>query len=216
MVFQPIVDLKGRELVGAEALARFSGPPQRAPSHWFAEATTVGLRTELELHAVELALAAMPLLPATAFMTINASPSTLLQARLPKLVAVAGGERVVIEITEHAPISDYRRLLAALERLRGLGVRLAIDDAGAGYSSLRHILELHPDFIKLDISLIRNIHRDGSKQALAAGLISFAEKSGAAVIAEGVEVAAEAATLTELGVGHGQGYLLGRPASLPF
>ncbi|HUY71096.1 MAG TPA: EAL domain-containing protein [Gaiellaceae bacterium] len=215
MVFQPIVGLRDGATVGAEALARFAGPPQRAPNLWFAEAAVVGLDGELELLAVHKAIDALPQLPHRAYLTLNVSPTTLTTTGFLKLVSSTDGSRLVAEITEHAPIRNYTRLGEALTTLRALGMRLAIDDAGAGYSSLRHILELSPDLIKLDVSLIRDIDRDRSKQALAAGLISFADKMGSSIIAEGIERAAEAKTLVELGVGHGQGYFLGRPLPLP-
>jgi EAL domain-containing protein (putative c-di-GMP-specific phosphodiesterase class I)/CheY-like chemotaxis protein len=215
MAFQPITRLRERAVVGVEALARFAGPPTRAPSLWFAEAETVGLREELELSAARQAIGALPELPPAAYLTINVSPTTLVRSGFRKLLANADGSRLVVEVTEHAPIQDYASLSEALKALRELGIRFAIDDAGAGYSSLRHILELNPDLIKLDISLIRNIHRDTSKQALAAGLISFAAKIDASIIAEGIERHAEAAKLLELGVEYGQGYLLGRPGPLP-
>ena len=215
MVFQPIVGLRDSETVGAEALARFAGPPQRAPNLWFAEAAIVGLRVELELVAVKKAVEALSQLPPDIYLTVNVSPVTLAKTGFLKLLSKADGTRLVAEITEHAPIQDYERLGDAVRKLRALGMRLAIDDAGAGYSSLRHILELSPDLIKLDLSLIRDIHRDRSKQALAAGLISFADKSGASIVAEGIECSAEAKALVELGVGHGQGYFLGRPSPLP-
>ncbi len=216
MVFQPIVHLQDRVVVGAEALARFSGPPERAPSLWFAESAIVGLREELELTAIRKALEELPKLPREAYLTLNVSPITLIH---PQLVELMSGDvdssRLVVEITEHAPIDDYPRLAGVLAELRLRGVRLAIDDAGAGYSSLRHILELNPELIKLDITLIRNINRDTSKQALAAGIISFADKIGTSIIAEGIERVAELRTLLELGVAVGQGFLLGRPSPLP-
>jgi EAL domain-containing protein (putative c-di-GMP-specific phosphodiesterase class I) len=215
MVFQPIVGLRHGEMVGVEALARFAGPPLRAPSLWFAEAATVGLREDLELLAVRKAIEALQELPGDLYLTVNVSPETLARSRFSKLVSAADSSRLIVEVTEHAPISRYSILAQALTRLRACGIRLAIDDAGAGYSSLRHILELRPDLIKLDISLIRDINSDRSKQALAAGLISFAEKSGATIVAEGIEQPAEQRTLVELGVTHGQGFLLGRPSTLP-
>ena len=214
MVFQPIVGLRDGETVGAEALARFTGPPQRAPSLWFAEAAVVGLGGELELLAVHKAIDALPRLPRRAYLTLNVSPTTLTTTGFLELVSSADGSRLVAEITEHAPIQDYARLGEALTALRRLGMRLAIDDAGAGYSSLRHILELSPDLIKLDVTLIRDIDHDRSKQALAAGLISFADKMGSSIVAEGIERGAEAKTLVELGVSHGKGYFLGRPGPL--
>ncbi len=214
MVFQPIVGLVDRVAVGVEALARFTGPPKRAPNLWFAEAAAVGLQTELELVAVRKALEALPQLPGGDYLAVNVSPVTLTRAAFRKLVARTDGERLVVEITEHAQIRDYSRLQEALVKLRALGVRLAIDDAGSGYASLRHILRLSPDVIKLDLTLIRDIHRDRSKQALAAGLISFADKSGASIVAEGIERAVEARALVELGVGYGQGNFLGPPGPL--
>lgn len=215
MVFQPIVSLPGRKVVGMEALARFPGRPRRAPNVWFAEATGVGLGVELELVAVEKALAALDRLPPEVYLTVNVSPTTLAKTRFYELIAEAGGGRLVAEITEHALIQDYDRVSGGLGRLRALGMRIAVDDAGAGFASLRHILELSPEVIKLDLTLIRDIHRDRAKQALAASLISFAEKSGSTIVAEGIERAAEAKMLAEMGVGYGQGYFFGRPAPLP-
>jgi EAL domain-containing protein (putative c-di-GMP-specific phosphodiesterase class I) len=216
MVFQPIVELADRKIVGAEALARFSGPPSRSPSRRFAEAPTVGLRVELELRAVRMAIEALPELPEGVYLAFNVSPVTLMKESFQKLIEGAEATRLVAEVTEHAPIRDYDRLGGVVGELRSIGMRLAVDDAGAGFASLQHILKLSPDLIKLDLTLIRNIQNDRSKQALAAGLISFADKSGATIIAEGIERAAEARTLIALGVRHGQGYYLGRPGSLPF
>jgi EAL domain-containing protein (putative c-di-GMP-specific phosphodiesterase class I) len=215
MVFQPIYALMDDRIVGAEALARFSGPPRRGPDRWFAEATEVGLRLELELAAVDRALMALPDLPTTAFLAVNASPATAASRAFLKLLTAAGAERIVVEITEHAPIEDYDELNDALSKLRALGVQLAIDDAGAGFASLRHILQLAPDFIKLDRTLIEGIASDRSRQALAVGLISFAEKARATIVAEGIECEEEVAALLTLGVGCGQGYFLARPGPLP-
>jgi EAL domain-containing protein (putative c-di-GMP-specific phosphodiesterase class I)/FixJ family two-component response regulator len=215
IVFQPIVALRRGKIVGAEALARFAGPPQRRPDAWFAEAEEVGLGGQLELFAARRAVEALQHLPRAVYLTINVSPSTLAKASFHKLVSKIEGERLVAEVTEHAPLPDYDDLARALKRLRALGMRLAIDDVGAGFASLRHILRLAPDLIKLDLTMIRNIHRDHSKQALAAGLISFARKSGATIVAEGIQSATELNALVELGVGYGQGYFLGRPAPLP-
>jgi EAL domain-containing protein (putative c-di-GMP-specific phosphodiesterase class I) len=214
MVFQPICTLGGKT-VGAEALARFRAAPRRGPDRWFAEAEEVGLRCELELAAVKAALAEVPSLPPEIYVSLNVSPNTVLTADLRKLVEGSDPTRVVIEVTEHAPIDNYRRLNAAVNRLRGLGVRFAVDDAGAGFASLRHILRLAPDFIKLDRTLINGIQRDRSRQALAAGLISFAERIDATIIAEGIEKLAELKMLASLGVGHGQGFFLARPGPLP-
>jgi len=118
---------------------------------------------------------------------------------------------VVLEITEHAEIEDYPRLIAALDQVRHRA-RLAVDDAGAGYAGLRHILELRPQFVKLDISLVRNVDNDPARQAMVIGMAHFATYVGCDLIAEGIETANELTTLKLLGVAFGQGYLLGRPA----
>ena len=213
-VFQPICTLAG-STVGAEALARFRGPPSRGPVRWFAEADEVGLLRELELAAVRAALAALPALPDHVFLSVNVSPATLATPGFLRLVAASDGARVVVEITEHARIHDYESLREALEAVRELGARIAIDDAGAGFASLRHILRLEPEFIKLDRTLIDGIESDRSRQALAAGLISFAEKIDATIVAEGIERPAEVEKLSELGVRYGQGFFFARPAPLP-
>jgi len=214
MVFQPICTLGGTT-VGAEALARFRATPRRAPDRWFAEAENVGLGRELELAAVKAALAALPSLPPKIYLSLNVSPKTVLSAGLLKLVKGSEPSRIVVEVTEHAPIADYKRLNTAVDALRAFGVRFAVDDAGAGFASLRHILRLAPDFIKLDRTLIDGIQSDRSRQALAAGLISFAERIDATIIAEGIEKLAELNMLASLGVGHGQGFFLARPGPLP-
>jgi EAL domain-containing protein (putative c-di-GMP-specific phosphodiesterase class I) len=174
----------------------------------------VGLLVELELAAIRAAFAAIPTLPAKTCLTVNASPVTVIGARFQKLMRKIDGRRVVVEVTEHAPIADYARMNDAVQSIKDEGLRLAIDDAGAGFASLRHILRLDPDFIKLDRTLIHGIAKDRSKQALAVGLISFAEKIGATIVAEGIETAAELKALAELGVQYGQGFYLARPVPL--
>jgi EAL domain-containing protein (putative c-di-GMP-specific phosphodiesterase class I)/CheY-like chemotaxis protein len=214
MVFQPICTLTG-DTVGAEALARFDCEPQQGPDRWFAEAADAGLLLELEIAAAEMALEALPSLPDPLYLAINVSPTTLGSIAFQRLLEQSDSARVVVEITEHAPIHNYESLGQSLAALRGLGARIAIDDAGAGFASLRHILRLEPDFIKLDRALISGIDADRSLQALAAGLISFAAKIDAAIIAEGIERRQEIEMLLELGVRFGQGYLFARPAPLP-
>ena len=152
------------------------------------------------------------------YLSINASPQTSTAAPLLDLLEKLGAHagRIVLEITEHAAVNDYQELsAAALRRLRTLGVRIAIDDTGSGFASLSHILILRPDIIKLDLALVRGIHADPARRALAAGLLVFAEQIGAQIVAEGVETENELAALRELGVTYGQGYHLGRPAPLP-
>ncbi|UUY05277.1 EAL domain-containing protein [Svornostia abyssi] len=215
IALQPVCELERGAPVGYEALARFDGRPPRPPDHWFRAAGTVGVAEELELVALERALRRLDELPDGAFLSLNGSPSTFACPAARRLLAEAATDRLVLEITEHAPVADYDALAADLRPLRDRGARVAIDDAGAGFASLRHILRLSPDVIKLDRSLVSGISRDRAQQALAGGLISFAEKMGALIVAEGIELAEELGTLRELGVRYGQGFLLARPTSSP-
>ena len=156
----------------------------------------------------------MPAIPSDVLLAVNASPATILSGRLPAMLDSLPLRRISIEITEHAPVDDYEALRAALAPLRAQGVRIAIDDAGAGYASFQHIIQVKPDAIKLDIGLTRDINIDPARRALAAALIYFADKTDSIIIAEGIETKAERDTLTTLGVMRGQGYFLGRPVPL--
>lgn len=215
MVFQPIADLRNGQIVGLEALARFAAEPKRPPDIWFAEAAQVGLQTDLELLALRLALGQVGLLPDRAYLSVNMSPDTAASPRFLTLLDQIPTSHLVIEVTEHARVPDYGPLLRALDELRARGGRLAVDDAGAGFASLRHILRLSPDFIKLDISLTRDIAADRIRRALASALIAFAFDIGKAIIAEGIESRDQVDALRALGVRYGQGYYLARPGSLP-
>ena len=214
VVFQPIVDLAGSRTIGYEALSRFPAHFDRPPNVWFAEAAELGLGMELELEAAVNALASLPMLPADAFLSVNLSPGTVSGRRCAELLAGVDGGRVVVEMTEHAPVEDYDSLRSALTCLRDRGIRIAVDDTGAGFASLRHILQLSPEYVKLDISLTRGIATDASRRALAAALVAFAEELGAGIIAEGVERPEELEALAALRVPYAQGYLLGRPGEL--
>ena len=214
-VLQPIVDLNDGHRVGAEALARFGGREQRSPDVIFGEALAVGLGVELELAALETGLTALGHLPPGSYLSLNVSPSTVLSARLAQVLDGAEASRIVLELTEHAEVADYDVLTRALDMLRRRGVRLAVDDAGAGFASLRHIVRLSPDFIKLDVSLTRGIDIDPVRQSLAAALVSFARDTGPVVVAEGIETEAELEALRHLGVPLGQGFHLGRPVPVP-
>jgi EAL domain-containing protein (putative c-di-GMP-specific phosphodiesterase class I) len=214
MVFQPIVDLEAEVVVGFEALARFPLGPERPTQTWFTEAAAVGLRQELELAAVEAALAVFQEAPGEPYLSVNAMPDTLSSAGLAELLADVPADRLVLEITEHAPVHDYEALNTAMRRMRGRGIRLAVDDAGSGFASLRHILQLAPDIIKIDNALTRNVYKDPARRALAAGLISFAAELGATIVAEGIQTRQELDTLRELGVRYGQGFYLGRPGPI--
>jgi EAL domain-containing protein (putative c-di-GMP-specific phosphodiesterase class I) len=212
LVLQPIVDVRAGRAFGAEALTRFAGGPER-PDLWFAEADRVGLRVPLELAAAADALAVLAGRRAPGYVSVNLSPDVLVQADLGELLCASDPARVVVEVTEHAPVADYAALAAALAPWRRRGLRLAVDDAGAGYASMRHIVQLAPDLIKLDMSLVRGIDADPATQALAASLAHFAGATGAQLVAEGVETRAEYDEVARLGVVLAQGHLLARPAA---
>lgn len=214
VVVQPIVDLFSGCVVGVEALSRFDIAPHRTPDVWFAEAAEVGAAVELEIAAICRALEAVPLIPADAYLALNLSPVTLLSGALVDALSAAPLRRLVLELTEHAPVEDYGALRDAIMPLRSAGVRLAIDDAGAGFSSFSHIVQMTPDIIKLDMGLTRDVDRDPVRRSLTAALISFAGETGAAITAEGIETRAELEALRELGAASGQGFYLGRPAPL--
>jgi EAL domain-containing protein (putative c-di-GMP-specific phosphodiesterase class I) len=214
IVFQPIYNLQTGRVAAFETLSRFSTAPHRTPDVWFAEAASVGLGPSLEAAAVRAALDAFGRVTIESDITINVSPEFILSGMLHPLLQTTDLRRVILEITEHAAVSDYDRLLSLLAPLRALGLRIAVDDAGAGYASLRHILAIEPDILKLDISLTRGIDQDRKRRALASALIAFAGESGIETVAEGVETDAELQTLIALEVSKAQGYYLGRPMQL--
>ena len=210
MAMQPICRLSDGTVIGFEALARFPDHEDRPPTTWFEEAKQIGLGTELELTAVRSALAALPYLPADKYLTVNVSPETVLAPELGEILDELGERRVVLEVTEHAIINDYEPLKRVLHDLRGK-VRIAVDDAGAGYSGLRHILDLRPDLIKLDMSLTRDIDGDPARVAMTTALVRFAREIGSLIVAEGVESKGEYEALRRLKVDAAQGHFLHRP-----
>jgi len=214
IVYQPIYELDGHTLVGVECLSRFDIDPQRGPDKWFDGAREAGVELELELHAVRNALAAIDGFPRAVYLGINSSPALILSGRLAPMLAELDSSRIVLEITEHSTVSDYDALLSALRPMRERGVRIAVDDAGAGYSSMRHILNLKCDIIKLDMSLTRDIDIDPGRRALARGLVSFACDIGSDITAEGIETRGELDAVRKLGVRKVQGFFLGRPGTL--
>ena len=210
MVFQPIVELESRRAIGFEALARFSGEPYRTPDVWIAAATTVGHGIEVELRAIENALAVADQLPADAYVSVNASARVVMTGQLPDVLASAP-RPIVVEVTEHER-AEGPVLLAALAQIRAAAHKVAIDDAGSGYAGLSQVLELKPDVMKIDRHLVTGIDIDPVRQAMAGAATMFAAALNGALIAEGVETEAEAAELQRLGVAYAQGYLFGRPA----
>lgn len=211
IVFQPIVDLQRGRTVGYEALTRFTDGV--APDVRFADAAAVGMGQDLERATLEAALGEASGLSPSRFLHLNVTPAFVLERTELKRLLSGTRARVVLEITEHAAIDDYEGFRDAVASV-GRPVCLAVDDAGAGFASLRHILELRPTFIKLDISLVRGIDTDPAKQALVTGMRHFARMTGRRLIAEGVETDAEAAMLRTLELRLGQGYLFGRPGAL--
>ena len=212
IVFQPVVDIETREPIAFEALCRVNLPPRRPPNNWFADAADNDLGLEFELHAIRLALAHLSHLPDECPLHVNASPAVAMSPELALLFKGIAPGRIILEITEHTRIDDYPALAAALAPLRAAGVAIGVDDAGSGFSSMSHIVNMEADVIKVDISLVRDIHVNRMRRAMVGALAEFARQAEALVIAEGVELEEERATLITLGVTAAQGYLFGRPA----
>ena len=212
LVFQPIVDLQRAVVAGYEVLSRFPGPPAATPDKWFLAAHAIGRANELEALVIEQALACREQLPTNCFLSLNLSPEALLDARVRRVLSARPLSRVVLELTEHAQVTDYDMVASAIAEARALGAFVAVDDAGAGYASLQHILALRPDFVKLDRALIAGLQHDEAKAALVEMFGGFTSRLDAWLLAEGIEEHAELARLVQLGVPLGQGYFLGRPA----
>ncbi|MGH2381682.1 MAG: EAL domain-containing protein [Candidatus Limnocylindria bacterium] len=208
-VFQPVVRLGDGSVVGYEALTRFSdGTP---PDRRFALAEAVDAGAELERAAIQVALRSASRLPRGRWVSVNLSPSRLIEPGIIDMLLGMRGRPIVVEVTERLPIDDYDAVRAALNELAG-SIEVAVDDAGAGFASLRHILELRPRYVKLDMQLVRGVDTDPARQALIAGMVYFARQSGCLLIGEGVESEQERATLRRLGVPFGQGFHWGHPA----
>lgn len=209
--FQPIVELSTGRIVGMESLARF---PQESPDRWFAQAWEVGLGPELEIAALSKAVDQGLGLPKGVFQSVNLSPEVLLSHRFDDVVSSVPWMRLVVEMTEHAAVEDYERLAQPLTEIRSRGGQIAIDDVGAGFASLRHVVSLSPDIVKLDVSLWRGVQLSGPRLTLARGVIACADELRAVVVAEGVERPEEATALQGVGAAYGQGFLFGRPGPL--
>jgi EAL domain-containing protein (putative c-di-GMP-specific phosphodiesterase class I) len=208
-VFQPVVELWTGKTVGFEALTRFADG--RMPDVVFGAAAQAGLGFELELKTLEASIGAARDLPAGAWLGLNVSPGLVVESAGLSAVLAARDRPVVLEITEHVAIDDYGAVRSAIDRL-GPDLRVAVDDAGAGIANFSHLVELKPRLVKIDAGLIRDLDSDLTRQAVVVGLVHFGLKAGCEVIAEGIESEAELATAKALGVTHGQGYLIRRPA----
>ena len=211
MVYQPALRLDEHRIEFVEALARFRSEPYVAPDKWFAAAAKAGVGTELEILALKCAIEGMSALPSGSTISINLSPSAVATQYLLDHLGSVPLDRVILEITEHDAIECYATMVDALRPLRQNGVRVAVDDVGAGYASFAHILHLRPDYIKLDMSLSRGIDNDPVRRALTSALITFAHQTGTKLVAEGVETASELESLRDLGVNIVQGHIIARP-----
>ena len=208
-VFQRIVDMASDSVVGYEALTRFDDAV--SPEVRFREAAAVGLGPELETATMRAAISSASDLPSGPWLSVNASPALISEHDSLKRLLDGIGRDVVIEVTEHAEIPDYEAFRIAVAAL-GPATKLAVDDAGAGFASLRHILELRPAYIKLDRSLVTDLDADEARQAMIVGLRHFSRSTESRLIAEGIETDAEHKILRTLGVDLAQGFILGRPA----
>ncbi|SEH95751.1 EAL domain, c-di-GMP-specific phosphodiesterase class I (or its enzymatically inactive variant) [Stutzerimonas xanthomarina] len=222
-LFQPIVSLAERVILGYEALTR--GPLHtslHSPINLLAAARHAGRLNELDLTCRETACRRYSQQRLQGKLFLNVSPETLLDAthkpgRTLELLHKYGisAESVVIELTEQTPTDDFELLRAALHHYRDMGFSIALDDLGAGYSSLRMRSELRPDYVKIDRYFIDGIHRDAVKREFVESIMKIARASRAQVIAEGIELSEELRVLADLGVDLVQGYLLGRPEEEP-
>ncbi len=214
-VFQPIVDLKRRTVIGYEALSRFSeaGTEGVSVEECFRHAHEFGLGSQLDVVSLRAALAHRADLPRNCFLTVNVDPMSLADDTVSRLLAAQGRlDGLIVELTEHR---DYQlsELQSVVARLRSQGARFALDDAGSGYSGLQQILKLRPSILKIDRTLIAGIDTDEAKVALLEGMGRFADRIDAWILAEGVETLAEAQRLVELAVPMAQGYYLGYPGA---
>ncbi len=222
-VLQPVVDLVTGRAVLAEGLTRFTaaspaaieGRASRSPAQWFDDAGRLGLRADLELCTAAAVLDLLDDVPHHVSLSVNLAPSTMLGGGLTPLLDSRPLDRVVVEMTEHAPVEDYDLLAATLQPFRNGGLRVAVDDAGAGYASLRHVLSVRPDLIKIDMALVRGCGDDLARRTLLNALADFADATSCRLVAEGVETDAELRAVAACGVHLAQGYLLARPSRLP-
>lgn len=223
VLFQPIASTVERRIVGYEALSR--GPSNsslHSPLTLFAAARHWGMLSELEALCRKRAIRRFVELGLPGRLFLNVSPETLLEHQHTRGLTLKALEetglsasRVVIELTEQSPIDNFELLQTALQHYRTMGFSIALDDLGAGYSSLRLWSQLHPEFVKIDRHFIDGIHRDSVKREFVGSILNMAKASQAHVIAEGIECAEELGVLEDMGVDWVQGYWLGRPEAKP-
>ena len=214
-VFQPIYSLSDGHLIAVEALTRFDVEPVRAPDVWFLAAHHAGRGADLELAAIEAAIEGAVDLPENVELWLNLSPMTVAHPRLRALLDLCDERKIALELSEHEIVSDYDVLVERLVRVRQAGVQIAVDDAGAGFASLRHIVNLAPDITKLDISLTQDLASSQVRRALGDAMITFVHRMGGLLVVEGIETAADLTAWAALGADAVQGYLTGYPGPLP-
>ncbi len=213
IVFQPIVNLSSERPVGLEALGRIASAEISVPG-WLQGAQAAGIGTELEMLLVRVALGRLSELPSGLFMSVNISPESFVSSAFSACVAEHDVSRVVFELTEHTPFPEAKALARQLANVRERGGRIALDDVGSGYTSIRHVLALAPEFIKLDQTLVELAEHESHHRAMVRALSAFGAETGSQVVAEGVETEQQLEMLRELEVGLGQGFLWARPGPL--
>ena len=221
--YQPIIELKSGAVLGVEGLIRPIAPaPFADPGSLFSAAASSGHLVELDLMCLETIVAGAERLPAGAFLSVNISPATVEAPEFSTaaLLSILGRygfppERLVLELTEQQPVSDLDRLRLKLDTCRGAGIRVAVDDVGAGTAGLRLLAELSFDIIKVDLTIVQRSASSAASSAVIESVVSLAERTGSMVVAEGIEFPEQLDQLERLGILVGQGFLLGRPGSMP-
>lgn len=214
-VYQPVFDIQERLVVGFEALIRGPAGELEQPDVLFAAARESDLALELESLCLETIFRRLPRATQQRKLFVNASPRLLTHPVFLDDRNLADIKRahpqIVIEISEKEVVGDYPAFRGVLDRLRGNGLEIAIDDAGSGYSGLEAILQLRPQYIKVANTIVQNLHEETIKRGIITALASVGREIDASLIAEGIEQPEELAALVDLGVNYGQGFLLGRP-----
>lgn len=210
-VFQPVADLESGQDFYLEGLTRLDATVGYTVPDLLSLARRVGMGAELELAFIRSVLAASESRFGHVPVAVNLSEETLLSDRLAPEIAHVQPERVIFELTEHAPVRDYPALREKVAQYRAQGIRIAIDDTGAGYTTLRHILDLKPDILKLDLAMAARVDTDAEALALIRFLQAYGYATGTALVVEGIERDAQVEALLAVGVRYAQGFRIGRP-----
>ncbi len=222
-LFQPIMDFSSGTFIGFEGLIR--GPansPMHSPANLFGAARQQGLSLEIEMLSRQIVLETFADQGLPGKLFLNVSPETLTHPSFKNGQTLAYLEnlgvdpkRVVIEITENQPTFDFDAMRNALLHYRGMGFQIAMDDLGAGFSSLRLWSELRPEYVKIDMHFVQGVNSDPLKQQFLKSIQQIAKSSGTQVIAEGIETDAEFRVIRDIGIACGQGYFIARPSPTP-